>query len=458
MNKKLSRRQLLKALAAAAGGVGMGSVLGKSLLQGITQELDKLIYLPFIRKAATDTSTSTPTATPTATTTPTFTPTATPTAMATPTSTPTVTPTATATPTFTPTVTAAGPKVVHVYAPGHDDPPVPAATSWDFATGWYGDYVNQSVVNDMMDEGLKQLTGQSTVAAAWQTLLPGYAPGKAIAVKVNFNNAGSCTDSDNIIDALIEPINALVRGMKEIGVQEEDVWVFDASRKLPDRFRTRCFYSNVRFFEGGYVICGERATFNSSDPNAEVSFDHPNLTARRITDVVVDATYLINMPIMKDHGIAGVTLGFKNHLGTIDRIKGSGDDDLHCYFCPGDSRYSSNYNPLVDIYLNPHIRDKTALIVGDGLYGSLTNTNLVPRRWSTFGDDAPNSLFLAVDPVAIDCVMFDILDAEPVYHPRWSGKDNDYLELAASAGLGVFERGDPWGSGYSQIDYQKIEL
>lgn len=458
---KVSRRQLLKALAAAAGGAGLGSVLGKSLLKGIAQDLDPQVYLPFVSKMPTNTPTPTPTATPTATptstptatATPTATPTSTPTTTATPTATPTSTPTATVTPTATatPTGTPSVSRVVHV----HSD----AVTSWDFSTGWYGDYVNQSIVNDMVDEGLKQLTGQSTVAAAWQTLLPDYAPGKAIAVKVNFNNSGwSCSDSDNIIDALIEPVNALVRGMKEIGVHEEDVWVYDALRRLPDRFRTRCPYPNVRFFEHNGV-CAEPATFNSSDPNAEISFGHPNLSNRRITDVVIDATYLINVPIIKDHGIAPVTLGFKNHFGTINNIVRSGDDSLHYYIYPQDARYSSSYNPLIDIYLNPHIRDKTALIVGDGLYGGLTDPNSVPpKRWSTFGNDAANSLFLAIDPVAIECVMFDILDAEPVYHPRWSGLDNDYLELAANAGLGIFERGDPWGVGYDQIDYQKIEL
>lgn len=414
MSKKISRRQLLKTLAAATGLTGLCKVLGIPLKQGKAWELEEHAYLALVTKSGPDTPT----------------------------------PTSTATPTSTPTSPPTGSPVVHVHAAD--------ATSWDFSTGWYGDYVNQSVVNEMVDEGLRQLTGEATVAAAWQVLLPGYAPGKAIAVKVNFNNS-SCADSDNIIDALIEPVNALVRGMKELGVQEEDVWVYDASRCVPDRFRTRCLYPNIRFFEGGYTICGDdRATFNSNDPTSEINFGHPNLTTRRITDAVINATYLINMPILKDHGIPGVTLGFKNHFGTIDDIKGSGDDNLHYYIKPDDPLYSPSRNPLLDIYLNPHIRYKTVLTVGDGLYGKV-GTSTTPQRWSTFLDDAPNSLFFAMDPVAIDCVMFDILDAEPIYHPRWDGLEDDYLELAAGAGLGVYERGDPWGSGYSRIDYLKID-
>ena len=60
-------------------------------------------------------------------------------------------------------------KVVHVHDTG--------ATYWDFSTGWYGDYVDQDVVYEMVDRGLMQLTGRTSRAAAWQALIPDYVPG-----------------------------------------------------------------------------------------------------------------------------------------------------------------------------------------------------------------------------------------------------------------------------------------
>jgi hypothetical protein len=52
--------------------------------------------------------------------------------------------------------------------------------------------------------------------------------------------------------------------------------------------------------------------------------------------------------------------------------------------------------------------------------------------------------------------MYDLLAAEGCPY-AWD-EATDYLRLAAAAGLGVYESGDPWGSGYSHIDYVKITV
>ena len=103
---------------------------------------------------------------------------------------------------------------------------------------------------------------------------------------------------------------------------------------------------------------------------------------------------------------------------------------------------------------NPHIRDKTVLIIGDALYGGWQSNNTAPERWDSFNDDSPNMLFFSGDPVAIDSVMFDYLDREGYVNPA----SEDILVVAAQAGLGVHERWDnDTDRHYQSIDYIEIE-
>ena len=300
----------------------------------------------------------------------------------------------------------------------------------------------------MVDQGLIALAGVSSVVDAWQVLLPDYQPGQAIAIKINLNNATSCGDTDGQIDALIQPVNALIHGLKLRNVSEADIWIYDAIRPIPDRVVAGCLYSDVRLFDNG---CRDLAGFSSDDPNAYVTFFPPSGVpyppAQRISDVLINATYLINVAIMKRHFLTGVSLTFKNHFGTINNPGG-----LHNYVGLDYSYYRTDYNPLIDIYQSPHIGAKTILNVGDGLFAA-SQFNQAPVTWSTFEGRVPNSVFLATDAVAMDCVLCDFLAAE---FGVSQGSD-DYLQLANQVGLGTYERVNPWTSDYSSIDYIKIE-
>ncbi len=332
-------------------------------------------------------------------------------------------------------------RVVHT----HSD----LATYWDYATGWYGDCVSQAVVDRMTDLGVMDLTGAPTRTDAWRALIPGYAAGQKVAIKINLNNATSA-DSDRVIDALPQPVNAVIRGLKAIGIPENDVCVYDASRPMPSRLVNKivALYPTVQFDSngsGGSPALG----FSASE---RVHFDVPPdraISDRPISVALAQAAYLINMPIMKKHAMAGVTLGFKNHFGSIESC-----DLVHWSVTLGDEDYLATYNGLVDIYSNPHFKDKTVLTVGDGLYGArINNYSETPSRWPTFGGRSPNSLFFSRDPVALDCVMYDFLAAEGGVR---SGAD-DYLLLAEAAGLGAFEHRDASGQ-YHTIDYRRIEV
>ncbi|MHC4946409.1 MAG: DUF362 domain-containing protein, partial [Planctomycetota bacterium] len=325
-------------------------------------------------------------------------------------------------------------RVVHV----RDDD----ATFWDFSTGWYGDYVDQDVVDAMVEAGLKALTETDTVVSAWERLVHNYKPGKKFAIKVNFNNyLASGPDPDPDINALIEPVNAVIRTLIMFGVPPEDISVYDVTHgfhngSMPQNsFIARCLYPGVNFvyYQG------------NPDPYSETEFVHfdppniPNIPDLALCNVVIESDYLINMPIPKEHSFAGVTLGFKNHMGSCDRCQKMHSHLPYAYY------YDPDYSPLVDLFRNPHIGRKTVLTLGDCLFGHWEDTIGTPPPWLTFAG-APNSLFFSADPVSADSVMTAILEAERIAQgigPVIEGT-RDFLVIAQKEGMGIFEQGDPW--------------
>jgi hypothetical protein len=368
---------------------------------------------------------------------------------------------------YLPLVTAVRPKprVVHVRDA--------AATDWDGSSLFYN-AVDQATVNSMVETGLRLLTGYDAWPDIWTELFGqvdpgGYSPGKKIAIKVNLNASHDCRYHGNLIDALPQPVLALISGMVAAGVQPGDVVVYDALRIIPPYLRDTVWavYPEVKFL-GGDCPGVIRSSYGK-DPSLTVRFHDPagHLTERRLADVLYDATYVVNMPIIKRHGGDNgnpVTLSFKNHFGSLDRIGGDEPDDMHLYIETRYSLYRPTYSPFVDLYLNPNIHDKTILILGDGLFGGTSWSSSPMQAWGIFGGGC-NSLFFGVDPVATDCVMADLIVAEGLVSRVHT---YDYLFCAQEAGLGVCEGTraepggypllEPYGRGYESIEYVRVDV
>jgi hypothetical protein len=376
--------------------------------------------------------------------------------------------------------------VVHVRAA--------AATSWDGSENppFYG-AVNQDVVDEMIRQGLSRLTGQNSAADIWATIFTrvrpeGYQRGEKIAIKVNFNASDREPNDgvwhDNNLDALPQPVVGLLHTLVEAGVDPADVCCYDATgwedgsqagRVIPAYFRDgiTTHYPQVRFVGKGQT--GVTPVSYGKDPSLSVAFNAPGgkMQNRLLPDVLFDSTYLINMPLLKCHSgndNTPITLSFKNHCGSINYVYASyPPDSLHTYITVADPNYDPSYSPLVDLYNSPHIKDKTILTLGDGLFGAMWGTT-AELSWNTFGA-AANSIFISFDPVALDCVMADLLRAESL--ARGTGgfttpRAYDTMFVAQKAGLGICEGtpdnpgGNPWqtpyGSGYVSVDYFRQDL
>jgi uncharacterized protein (DUF362 family) len=326
----------------------------------------------------------------------------------------------------------------------------PLATAWD-GSGYYGDSVDQTRVDALIEQGMRLLTGAADGASAWRQVISDYVAGKKIAIKVNLNNA----EQDGYhIDATPGTINGIVAGLKSIGVAESDIYVIDPSRPWPSYVAAPILarYPGVLLWdsEGSQ---GHQVTFDyDSSAVTTIHHSHPAISDSNFPLQLAEADYLIHLPILKGHGVAEVSLTFKNLFGMIKKWQCS---KYHDYALPGRPNYSYDQNPIHDLYGHTLVRDKSVLVVGDGLFGQRDNSESgVPTAWNLFDGEFPNSIFLATDSVAIDSVMFDFLNAEL----SRSEQSQLYLHRAQELGLGVHEH---WNNAsdkqYATIDFQAFE-
>ncbi|MBN1561748.1 DUF362 domain-containing protein, partial [candidate division KSB1 bacterium] len=202
----------------------------------------------------------------------------------------------------------------------------PDATSWDGAGYWSDDaYTNQAIVDDMVSQSLRNLTGTTSDAAAWEALFRyfnrthgngdiGYKSGEKIAIKLNLNACNTHGSNRNNYYSSPQATFAMLQQLVECaGVKAEDITFFDATRFIPREIFDKCMaaYPTALFadWEGG-----DGRTKVTRDLTAQIKFSQP-LTLEPdggnpayVPTCVSEAKYLINMGQLKGHNLAGITL------------------------------------------------------------------------------------------------------------------------------------------------------
>jgi uncharacterized protein (DUF362 family) len=314
-----------------------------------------------------------------------------------------------------------------------------AAKGWD-GKSW-DQRADQSVVANMLGQAILSLTGKTTLPNAWSYIFtmhnPGgadYQPGEKIAIKINNNNYCSSTKTSPHcpLNQLLIPL--LSQLVNEKGLAETDITIYDVSRGVPDYIQTAVssVFPGVKF-----------GSANNCSSSVSV------LSARLAQDLV-DAKYLINMPLLRSHSLAGATLTFKNNLGST-----CSPGNFHGLFSPADTS-----NGLFQLNNNTHIKDKTILIVADGLYG-LKNSGPEEDPDSANGiKPYPNSLFLSTDSVAVDSVMIDYLQSVGSTFNNRSATVRNYLQVSATNNLGNYATscsGTTCSFSYPNIDLARCD-
>jgi uncharacterized protein (DUF362 family) len=148
---------------------------------------------------------------------------------------------------------------------------------------------------------------------------------------------------------------------------------------------------------------------------------------------------IINMPILKDHGLSGVTLSLKN---------------LAYGLCENNARFHGpeHIGPFIaDFCALPEVKRKVVLHILDGLEACYDRG---PRPRNLRSLFTPKTIWLSNDPVALDSVGFKAIQTERrsrAYRTlREEGRPIDHIDLAAKKGVGV---NDP-----DRIELERVDL
>jgi uncharacterized protein (DUF362 family) len=341
------------------------------------------------------------------------------------------------------------------------------ATTWDGATGhWWDDaYTDQKVVHSMTSRLVQTLTGSKNGKQAWDALFrsfngnhklgsAGYRPGERIAIKLNCNQDRSPQWGISSSGAargggpprppqngLPSPhaVVALVTELIEVaGVRGEDIMIYDATgirnvgQPIHNRIRANSNpqFQAVKFLVGADYHLGDRMS-PAPDISNPVRFSKAELPTGYLPRQVTEARYMINMALLRPHGMAGVTLTAKNHFGSIHFPNNGGWSPMVLHGSVMRAQPMGSYNALVDLIGHRHLGGKTMLYVLDGLYTAEHNEGSV-FKWASFDDHWASSMLMSQDPVAIDSVALDILRSEP-RATQVRGNADNYLHEAAQA-------------------------
>jgi uncharacterized protein (DUF362 family) len=275
---------------------------------------------------------------------------------------------------------------------------------------WNGGDLSPQALSQMLDAAITKLTGLNDAGQAWKTL---FDPGERIALKVN-TILGSSTWTH------VPLVNAITDRLQAAGVPAEQITVYD---RTSSELQGAGFKINR---DGPGVRC--YATDGNYSYKATVAGQ-----ATRLSDILMKADALINVPLFKQHGMAGFSFAFKNHYGTINN--------------PPNFHYGQQMRRgLAEISTLPPIKDKTRLIIGDAL------TLVLGNNW-----DQPlpgDSLFMSFDPVAHDTQGLKVLSQaitakgrDPSWHVQQAGY---WLASGVELGLGT---NDP-----AQMDFMEETL
>jgi len=263
---------------------------------------------------------------------------------------------------------------------------------------------HRDLLSKLLDASIQKLTKTSDAAASWRLL---FKPKDRVGIKVN--TLGLATQP--------AVVDAIVAGVRRAGVPAENIIIWD-------RFDMELARAGFKLNKSGRgVQCrGTNADRTGSGYQSEVE-ESGKIGSCFSRIVAEEVDVLICVPVLKDHSLAGVTLGLKNFYGAIHNPNKYHDQNCDPY--------------VVDVVSHRFIAPKWRLTVCDAVQAQY---NGGPGRRPDFAWPF-GGLIVGTDYVAVDAVGADLVEK----HRKKKGlkslaelkRPAKHIATAAVRGLGV---------------------
>jgi uncharacterized protein (DUF362 family) len=269
---------------------------------------------------------------------------------------------------------------------------------------WNGEARDPKVVAAMLERGMIAFTGQNRADDAWREY---FKPGMRVGLKINLLGRP-------LVYTARELTEAVAAGVIGAGVKPADVIVWD---RHADHF-------GPTDYKPGTGRLGERIQTGGR-------YDHTKLLQSSggpcpLDTTVAETDVTVNLPVLKDHGGAGVTLALKNIA-------------FGCYSHHRQA-HGGNCDPYIaEAYQHFLTQTKIPLIILDAT-NCCFDDGPQPGNQDVIWRD--NAIYIAADPVALDVVCRQvILDKRKAAGLSDKLRQARHIETAAGKGLGVGDAG-----------------
>jgi hypothetical protein len=268
---------------------------------------------------------------------------------------------------------------------------------------WNGERRDAKVVARMVDTGLAALLGAASAEAAWKLV---FKPGMRVGLKINLLGRP-------LVFTSREMTEAVAAGAITAGVKPADILVWD---RFADHFPPTDYAPGPGKLGETIVVGGEYDMAKGAKTSGGLCGVDTIPTHK--TDVTV------SLPVLKDHGGAGVTLALKNIAFGAFQHHGSAHEG---YCDPYIAEVCAHFPKVATVPLI--VLDATKACFDGG-----------PRPSSRSTIWHENAIYLATDPVALDVVGRKVIMAKRVSRGM-SDKTRQcrHIETAASKGLGILD-------------------